>query len=423
MSIRSRVKSAITAFWFDSKADLTKLGGNYFLPISASMTLYNDLRLLKDYTELPEVNAVINRKARMWSKMTLRIVSRETGKDIKNYEYLVKVLRNPNWYQAQREFLMQTKLFREIFGNEYLYFNKSIGLPFRSVKSLYTLPPYLVKSETPQDKPFFMYDSPVIKYNFQWGNTSYPLDPGSIIQFNDNRVEMDKDNWVTGTSKLEALKVPLNNIRAAYEARNVLIVNRGALGIFTSGVTDVNAGILPLDAKEVERVQKEFSHYGMGANQWQYIFTHLALKWQQVSVDDPSKLGLFQEIESDFQKIIDAYGLDRDMFGNEKGATWENKKQGERAAWNNTVIPEALEWVEGLNDAFNNHQEAWRLVADFVDIQVLQQNMEEKGRGIKAVTDALSIMLADGVITPEDYQKEINKLGFELTSLPKQSEP
>jgi hypothetical protein len=29
-------------------------------------------------------------------------------------------------------------------------------------------------------------------------------------------------------------------------------------------------------------------------------------------------------------------------------------------------------------------------------------------------------MLADRIITPEDYQRELNKLGFELTTLPPQ---
>jgi len=32
-------------------------------------------------------------------------------------------------------------------------------------------------------------------------------------------------------------------------------------------------------------------------------------------------------------------------------------------------------------------------------------------------------MLADRVITPEEYQKELNKLGFELTELPKEVQP
>ena len=134
-------------------------------------------------------------------------------------------------------------------------------------------------------------------------------------------------------------------------------------------------------------------------------------------------LGLFTETESDFQKICDAYGMDRDLFSNEKGATWENKKQGERQTWNNTIIPEALEWVDGLNDVFGTGNESWMLVANFVDIPVLQENIAEKGQAIKQITDSLSVMLADRVITPEEYQKELNKLGFELTELPKEVQP
>ena len=48
---------------------------------------------------------------------------------------------------------------------------------------------------------------------------------------------------------------------------------------------------------------------------------------------------------------------------------------------------------------------------------------EFKVEAIKQITDSLSVMLADRVITPEEYQKELNKLGFELTILPKPIQP
>jgi hypothetical protein len=421
MSIASRLKSAVTAFRFDSTTDLTKLGGNYFIPIAGgSMSLYNDLQYDRDFNEIPELNAVISRKARMWGKMQLRIVSKETGKDAKNYEYLIKVLRNPNWYQAQKEWLFQTKLFREIHGNEYLYFDKPFGQPFRTVKSLYSLPPANMIVKTPQELPFYMYDNPEIDYKFQWGNNTYQLINNAVIQFNDGRVTMNRDNWTQGVSKMEALKLPINNIRAAYESRNMIIRYRGATGFISPDSKDA-AGVLPLGDSEKKNMQGAWREYGTGRDQWQFVFSPSPVKFVSVGVNDPSKLGLFTEIEADFMKVCDSYGMDRDMFGNEKGATWENKKQGERATWNNTIIPEALEWVDGLNDVFDTYKESWRIIADFVDIPVLQENIAEKGQAIRQITDSLSIMLADKIITPEDYQRELNKLGFELTELPPQS--
>lgn len=420
MSIRKRLKSAITAFRFNSTTDLTRLGGSYFIPISGmGNTAYNDLDHLADFMDLPELNAVIVRKARMWSRMTLRIVSKQTGKDYENRQDLVRLIRNPNWYQAQREFLFQTKLFREIHGNEFLYFEKWAGAPYREAKSLHTLPPVNTIVKTPQEKPFFMYDKPVVDYAFKWGNETYPLAADSIIQFNDNRVVMTQKSWVTGQSKLDSLKPCLNNLRAAYESRNQIIRYRGAAGFISPDAKDV-AGAQTLSDTEKELLQRQWLEYGTTKDQFQFAFSNIGIKFQAVGVNDPVKLGLFIETEADFSRICDVFGMDRDLFGNEKGATFENKRQGERQTWNNTVIPEALEWVDGLNDTFNTNAESWKLVADFADIPVLQENISEKGAAIKQITDALSVMLADRVITPEDYQKELNKLGLELTTLPQQ---
>ena len=422
MSIASRLKSVFPSFRFGSTSNPVRIeDGRAWFPLSGnSMSLYDELQYDKDFNEIPELNAVILRKAQMWAKMSLRIISKETGKDAKNYEYLIKVLRNPNWYQAQKEWLLQTKLFREIHGNEYLYFDKPFGMPYRTVKSLYTLPPTNMIVKTPQEKPFYMYDKPEITYKFKWENETYDLDSSAVIQFNDGRVSMNRDNWTQGVSKMEALKLPINNIRAAYESRNMIIRYRGATGFISQDIKDA-AGVMPLDKAQRDAMQAAWRNYGTGRDQWQFVFAPSPVKFVSVGSNDPVKLGLFTEIEADFMKIVDSYGMDRDMFANEKGATFENKKQGERATWNNTIIPEALEWVDGLNDVFDTSKESWRIIADFVDIPVLQENVQEKGGAIKQMTDALTIMLADRVISPEDYQKELNKLGLELTVLPPQN--
>lgn len=384
-----------------------------FMPLFGSSSYNNNLEYLKYFLAVPELNAVINKKALMFSKMTLDIVSKQTGEPVKNYEYLVKVLRNPNWYQAQKEFLRQTKLFRDIGGNEYLYFNKAFGLPFKSVRSMYTLPFYMVCTKTPDDKPFFMYDTPVIEYSFKWKNKEYPLDQSAMIQFNDNRVDMKPDNWVTGQSKIEPLKGVLNNIIAAYESRNVLIESRGALGILSNATSDV-AGAVTMSPEQKQTLQDEWRQYGLLKRLWHIIISNHNLKWTQISVDDPSKLGLFEEIEQSFQRICDAYGVDRDMFGNVKGATFENKRQGERSTWNNTIIPECLEWVDGLNDTFNTGSESWKIVAKFVNIDALNENLKERGVAFKQMVDGLHLALADQAITIEDYQKELSKFNIAL---------
>jgi hypothetical protein len=153
MSFSTRIKSAIAAYRFGSTDNPVMMGSSYFMPLSSRSTFNDKIDCVKAFETVPELNAVINVRARMKSRGKVRVVSRETGKDFPNQQYLVKVLRNPNWFQAYKEFKRQSSLFRDIHGDEIIYFNKAYGLPFTSVKSMYALPPDHVTTETPQDKP------------------------------------------------------------------------------------------------------------------------------------------------------------------------------------------------------------------------------------------------------------------------------
>lgn len=412
MGLGHRFKSAIAAFRFTSLTDITRLGGSYFYPISGKSTTYNANNELLDFMEVPEVNAVINIRARMRSRVNLEIIDETTGKPAKNYEYLVKVLRNPNWYQAQKEFIRQTCLFRDIFGNEIIYFNKASGMPFRSVKSMYTLPFNLVEVDTPSALPFYMYENPVITYKFKWGNNEYPLDSASVIHLNDNRVNINKDNWVTGTSKLSSLKVPINNIRAAYESRNIILNQRGPSMLLSNSGKDIS-GVAPFFKGEKEALQERIKNYGLLRGQDQFWLTSAAIQATALSVGNVNELGLFPEVEADFQKICDAFGVDRDMFSNEKGSTWENKKQGERATWNNTVIPESDEWVEALNETLELNKSGKKLIGTFDHIPALQDNLKERGAAMKMIVDALTAAINAGMITQEQAQRELAKYDIE----------
>lgn len=388
-----------------------KFGSSYFFPIFTNSSTYNGIDPLKAFMEVPEVSAVINAKARMFSRMILRQVSKATGEDVQNREQVVKIIRNPNWFQSQREFLRQTKLFRDIYGREYLYLDKPYGVATQP-RNMYTLPPGNTSAHTVDKVPFYLVKEPRIEYVFQWGREKYPIDQDFIVHLNDNRVQMTPDNWVDGASMLESLAIPINNIRAAYEARNVLIENRGALGILSNAQRDGIGASLPLDEKEKDALQDKLKAYGLSKNKAQWIITNLALTWQSISIDDPTKLGLMPEVEADFQKICDSYGVDRQMFATVSGTTFENQKWGERRTYENTVIPEAQEWIDAFNSYFDTASKSWTLVGSFEHIAVLQENMKERGQALTLITGALSKAFTDGAITLEEYQAELAKYGI-----------
>lgn len=388
---------------------ITQFGNEFFYPLFGGMSLnWSDNQYLKHYLEVPEVAAVINKKATAFSNMKLEVVSKATGKPVNNQEPVVRLLRRPNYFQSQKEFLFQTKLFHEIFGNEYLYFLSPAG--FRNVTGLFTLPPNFVEIEEPSTPYFLRSDfADGVQYWISFGNKRVSLERGKFLHINNASADLKSDNVFKGESRMRSLAGPIANIRAAYEARNVLIENRGALGILTNGQSDAIGSSLPLDPKEKEKLQKYFKQYGLTKHQSQVIITSLNLKWQQMTID-ADKLQLFEETKYDQEKICDAYGVPFELFANQKGVTYDNKKEAKKELYENTIIPEAAEWVDALNRYFETQNRSWEIVFSFDHLDVFQENKKDRAQALSMLVTALSKAYADGALSLEEYKKELAKL-------------
>jgi len=291
----------------------TRVRGNYLYSIPYDA--WNREDYLKSFLDIPELNAVICTDARMFTNGIIKEVD-ANGTEVKNSK-LVEVLNNPNWFQSGEEFRRQSRLFRLIFGNEYIYEMIPFGVELEnaSTRALYTLPPNWMEIKYTETQPFFMFtETPQgLRYVIQYRSKEYPIPTANLIHLNDDRVKMtskygtDGGNIFKGESKLKALTPAINNLKMAYETRGTLLKNRGALGILSNATSD-KVGALPLQEGETERLQSEYaSKYGGMEGQMQLIITNADLRWQQMSVN-PDKMGLYTETAEDFNKIIDAYG-------------------------------------------------------------------------------------------------------------------
>ena len=121
-----------------------------------------------------------------------------------------------------------------------------------------------------------------------------------------------------------------------------------------------------------------------------------------------------EEIEDDFATIIAAFNLDRDIFPSIKGATYENKAQGEKASYQNAIKPQADDLADLLThnfkEMFNTRNRKLKLCYDHLPI--MKEDELKEAQAEKLETDRLSILLKDGVIDHETYAK---LAGVELT--------
>lgn len=383
-----------------------KIGNEWFYSVGGQVDVFHSIDYIDSYNSVPELSAVIGLKARAFSNGIIKAVDKN-GKEV---DKVPDCLKTPNWFQDQKEFLRQTKLFHEIDGNEYLYMLFPVGFSTERTKALYTIPPNLVKCEYKDSQPFFVHTStPQIKYTLIETDATIPTE--QIIHLNDNRVtvkEANGKNILKGESKMRALTPAINNLKMAYESRGMILKNRGALGILSNAATDV-AGSVPLDPEERKRVQNEYRNYGSLASQNHLIITNQNLKWQKMGVN-PSELGLFQETEQDFFKICDTYGTPIDLFASIKGSTFENQRQAEKGLYLRTIIPEANEWIGAVSKGLG--LDGVTLVMDYSHLHVFQDDEKEKSSVIQTKINSLSRALQDQAITQDEYREELFDMGI-----------
>lgn len=384
---------------------VTKFGDSYFYPLQDLTSIYNNNALL-DYLEIPEVNTIINKKALAHSNIIYKVVNKETGEEVDNE--INQILKQPNWFQSQNEFIRQSQSMHDIFGNEYIYFISPVGM---SDKYMYTIPGNQVEVDDTSDLPFFLSEKENVKYLLKYKGNKKELRPEKLIHLNDNRVySNDNDNYLEGRSKLHALSAATCNLRAAYESRNVLIERRGALGILVNRQQDGMGASMPLQQKDKDQLKQQLAHYGTMKGQSSWIITNANVDYIQTSMD-MKKLMLFEETLADTLKICDAYGVPFELLSSEKGVTFANRSQALKEFYLNTIIPEAQERSNALNKYFDTESQPYQVVLSYNHIDVFNEDDQKKAFRIEKHVKALSTMLADGVINTDEYRNELIKLG------------
>lgn len=410
--------SWVTRVFTNLTRGIRQVGGVWFYPLGFSS--FSKIDCLKAFNEVPELNAIINFKARAFCAGTIYRIDKE-GVRLPDDD-IIKLLNRPNWFQGGKEFLRQTKLFHEIYGDEYLYAWYGVGMKRGTTKAFYTLPPNLIECRYTSEMPYFMTSKipEGITYTYRLMGNEKTLNGEQIIHLNDNRVTITDETAklvLNGESKMIGLTPVINNLRLAYETRGVILKRRGALGVLSNEGSDVT-GQIPLEPSERESVQEQYRKYGGLEGQDNIIITNAKMRWQQMAVA-PDKLGLFQETREDFLKICDGYGVAPELFGSDKGVTYENQNEALKRTYDNTVIPEANEWIGAVDMFFYpDVMDGSRLIMDYSNLAIYQEDLELNGRALGNMVSALSTAFTDGAINIKQYQEEMNKFGIGVGTKP-----
>jgi len=341
------------------------------------------------YNTIPHLQAVVNTLGDMFKNMEVKLVNTKTGEQVENHPVL-DLIRKPNPLRTFEEFLFEYYVFKSIFGNAFIYQIK--GLPSALPSVMWNLLPTDVEV-VPTGNLYNQtsLDGIIKYYKLRDQSNIIKVLPSDMIYKN----EGVGGNLITSQSKVDGLQLPLSNIIGALKSENVLIVERGAEGIL-SNTSSADGGAIPLGKEERTRIEQATSEkYGIHNGQQRRIVTNASMTWQPMTF--PMRdLMLLECIENDFQAVCAAYGADRDIFPSTKGATFENKSNGLKATYQNTIQPQADDFMSILTHAFGLFQQGLKLQACYEYLPIMQEDDTKKQAANKTQAEAMAILIQNG---------------------------
>lgn len=362
----------------------------------------------KLYNSIPQLKTVIQKKALMFSNMNLILVKKNSSGilDIVEDAELMKLLLNPNPLQSQNSWLRQFKEQEQVYGNQFIYKLQ----PSRLMKypdALWNVSPAHINVVATGNLFEQTKIEQIIKgYEYNFKNKKRTFLPSQILH---SKID-DLDNPIIGVSPIVGLCKPLSNTEAAYEYRNVIMKKKGAIGMLSNQSKDA-AGALPLSKEEKKRLSEEYvNNYGIGEQQAKIILTEAAMTWTPMTYPTKDML-LFEEVDANMLTIIDAFGLNVNIFSN-KSATFENVRASIVQCYQDTIIPEADQFCQALTK-FLNIAEGFELKASFEHISILKEHKLDQMKSIETIVSILRNAVESGLLDKAQGIKILqNELGL-----------
>lgn len=355
------------------------------------------------YMYCPAVAEIINYKVQASCNARFIFVNSDGEETKSNWQ---KLISKPNAKQNWLQFWQYAKTMQQIFGRAYVYARK---LPGISVSEMYVIPNWEISEVTGPVSWLgngFGWSSKITGYEWQHQGMKINIAPSDVLIMNDTGVDVGNVNgqYTQGQSRLLPLGDAVQNIIAAYEARNMLLTNAGPPVIISPDGKDMTGG-LPMKEEDKDEFERKFMQkYGYTRNKKQIAFSTNPVKATFIG-KNPNDLAAFEEVRDDLQEVCRGYGVPAYIFGIE-GTTFNNLREARKALYQNTTIPETIvdlsQFVHyfGMNETFS---------ADFSHVDELQKSETDKISAFKSMADALKVAIDAGIISRDEARAILNE--------------
>lgn len=306
-----------------------------------------------------------------------------------------KKLSSPNPLQTWTQFEKQMIVYLSLY--EYCVIFPVYSVGFEDVPvNIWIIPGDIVQFEK-SNNAFFSSTSQFIKniiISYQGDTTTLPAEQFVILR-GDSPNMCDP---IIPQSRLIPIQKNINNIIGLYESKNVLINQRGAMGILSQEKDTSGMGNTPLPKGEKEDIQRELMMYGLRAGQSKYIISNASLKWTSMMM--PYKDLMFSEwAQDDTMVIADALNYPYRLLASEKAASYNDVKEFKVLLYQDHIIPLSKLLYEQLSVGLKLNQIGLQLDKDYSMVPALQEDDQKRAQARKMRNEALQIEFYNNLIT------------------------
>jgi hypothetical protein len=391
--------------WSNWRFERDRTGDTFYYKIGQGNTNWNDVsdKIRMGYSHpilMPGLQLIANYFSR---------VKFNEGEDART-DQLIKVLKKPNIYQTQDDFLKQFVWFKYASGFVYMLPVTILAKDDPSrLKYLYNLKPNLIKFD---EKFQTMMPMTTVaankelakKFVYDDENQNLEIAMKEIMPYYDManglfELSGEQNMWVA-PSRLDTLKKPLQNIDMAFNAKNI-VINSNGKELFVNK-TQGNMAKVMMHQEEKDDLQRKLNaNHALGAGRSRSIFSNSDLLWQSLHIK-LKELGLDDSVVSDAKVVINALGIPPELYSVDgNSATFENQSKAVIHFIQGKIQAEMNDFTNTLNMRFGT-----KLKGTFDHLPIFREAEKQKALGMKSISATCKQMVDAGIWTTDRAREE-----------------
>lgn len=345
---------------------------SYFEQIISGLNGAQNLLTLSEC--VPEIFAPIHEIASRVADAVWELKRFSTDNPIYSDNKFNDLFSSPNPTQSMKELIYESIFYELLIGRQYFYINspritEKLGAFYQNIAAWFNLPAQDVSVRYKKD--FNLYtattmDDIVDKYELN--GIKYDADRVLPVQGLNLR---NKQNPLDGKPALRSAHKAISNLIAVYEARGVIYIKRGMLGLIVSKKTDAS-GTIALTPTEKKNVRDEFNRdYGLTKNRDLVGISNVSLDYLNMAMSIKD-LEPFRETLADAVAIYAVLGVPRHLVPSEGNSTFANADADLKKFYTSIVIPMAKKYAEKFTKFFRFDLDGKYVDVSYEHVELLQ---------------------------------------------------